>query len=253
MRQVSIALGLALGLASHAHAHGIWFEVRPSGYVLSLGHTDRLDSFTPAQITGVEARGATGETVGVRTFETPEWGVAKDPKIATLTASYRGGLWGQAANGDWIEGGRGTDPKGVAWGRFDKYVHAILTPGSAISKLPETKLEVRPLEDPMSKKRGEKLLVRVSFNGRPLAGASVASDYANDADVKTATTGANGQASVIVEHQGLNTIGVTHIESVAGDPQIDYVEHIAILSFGLRPVSHWPGWLHPVVRAKLGK
>lgn len=246
--QFKLGMIMALVGTGPAFSHGLWLDARPPGLVVSMGHSDRLDPFSDAQVTFIGAQRFDGSDIAITRIPAPEWTIQRNPDVAAITMSYRGAVWGQAPDGTWIEGARGSDPRSPVWGRFDKYLTTLLKPGMNIGRLATTRLQILPLSDPLTLKRSDLLSVRVLFDGKPLVGAGLAPDYANNADVKSVVTDANGVGQVRIQNQGLNTIGVTHYEQIVQPAEVDFIEHIAILSFGLRPISHWPGWLNPMTR-----
>jgi hypothetical protein len=72
-------------------------------------------------------------------------------------------------------------------------------------------------------------------------------DYAGNADLKHGRTDADGWIEISVQNQGLNVIAAMIIEPATGDTALDFVEHLATLSFTLRPFSHQPGYMHPAM------
>ena len=219
--------------------------------VLSLGHDDQEDHYPPSKlvnITGVLADGSIVGRLPVESTEPPFWSVRAPPSLAMISVSYRGGLSGQRPDGQWIDGPRGTDPAVLKVGRYDKYLTAILDVAADPARAPATRLQLIPQSNPLALERGDRLRVRLMWDGKPLPGVAIMADYAGNADLKHAVTDADGFAEVAVQNQGLNVIGAMWIEAVADDPQIDFIEHLATLSFSLRPFSHRPGYMHPAMR-----
>ncbi len=80
---------------------------------------------------------------------------------------------------------------------------------------------------------GKPLQLRVLFQGKPVAGARVISDWLNDPDGKPVKTAANGTVTINVRNQGLNVITAI-VDGPSDEPaKADKVEHLATLSFVL--------------------
>jgi hypothetical protein len=241
----------ALLASSAADAHGLWVTQRLGRLVLTLGHDDREDDYPAAKLTAVLGQRADGSTLpplDVDSREAPYWSIPAPPGLAMLTVSYRGGLSGQRPDDVWVDGPRGTDPRVIKVGRYDKYLLALLDRSADPAAAPPTRLQLRPASNPLLLRRGAPLRVQLSFDGKPRAGVAIMADYAGNADVKHAVTDADGWAEVTVQNQGLNVVAAMVIEPVAGDAELDFVEHLATLSFALRPFSHLPGYRHPAMR-----
>ena len=80
---------------------------------------------------------------------------------------------------------------------------------------------------------GQPIKLKVYFEGKPVAGARVMSDWVNDPDAKGVKTAKDGTATIKVRNQGLNVI-VAIFETKPEDPsKTNTVEHLASLSFVL--------------------
>lgn len=240
------ALGATLA-ADPLAAHGVWVVKRLDRLVLVLGHSDQEDSYPPEKLVRIDAADASGRSrpLSERAAGEPYWSIPRDQGIAMLAVSYRGGYSGQTASGAWRDVAKGEDPEVLAVGRYDKYSLTILDPAADVAQAPVTRMQITPLVNPLALKRGALLPVRVTFDGKPLAGVRLSPDYAGDADQSPIATDAEGKANVPIQHQGLNVIGAVWIERPGADSQADFIEHIATLNFGLRPLSHQSGYMHP--------
>lgn len=219
--------------------------------VLSLGHDDQEDDYPSAKLTDVIGQRADGSLLpplAVDSSDAPYWSLQAPPGLAMLTVGYRGGLSGQRPDNRWVDGPRGTDPTVIKVGRYDKYLLAVLDRAADPAKAPATRLQLRPVVNPLGLARGDPLRVQLLFDGKPMAGVPVMADYAGNADIRHAVTDAEGWADVVVQNQGLNVIAAMVIEPVGSDAQLDFIEHLATVSFALRPLSHLPAYRHPAMR-----
>jgi hypothetical protein len=233
-----------------AAAHGLWVTKRLGRLVLSLGHDDQEDEYPPAKLlalAGVTRDGTALPPLSAKTEGAPFWSIPAPAGLAMLAVTYRGGLSGQTADGRWIDGPRGTDPAVLKVGRYDKYLLAILDPAADPMAAPPTHLQLRPARNPLTLRRGDRLRIQLLRDGRPLADVPVMADYAGNADLKHGRTDADGWIEISVQNQGLNVIAAMIIEPATGDKALDFIEHLATLSFTLRPFSHQPGYMHPAM------
>jgi uncharacterized GH25 family protein len=98
------------------------------------------------------------------------------------------------------------------------------------------KLEIVPLVDPTGLKAGEALVVRVLFEGKPLAGAKVTTYSRTGKKVKTrtATTTAAGEARFTLDAAGMYLVRLVHMRRATGDRDADWHSFWAALTFAIR-------------------
>jgi uncharacterized GH25 family protein len=101
--------------------------------------------------------------------------------------------------------------------------------------LPGQTLQISPVRADIPRRSGDPLLLRVLFEGKPLANAEVTSDFVNDPEAPTQRTAADGTVTVRIRNQGLNVISAVHETPVSNNVAFDKVQHRATLSFVLPP------------------
>ena len=80
---------------------------------------------------------------------------------------------------------------------------------------------------------GEPLQLRVLFQGKPVAGARVLTDFVNDPDGAPLKTAKDGTVTLKVRNQGLNVIAAI-FDGPSDEPtKADKMEHLATLAFVL--------------------
>lgn len=219
------------GLAS---AHGVWVAQRAGEWAIVLGEGAVDDSYRPDAVKQVlgQRRDGSPATVGVRPKER---NVVLEPDAETVAVavSFEDGYWSQKPDGQWVAGPRTQVREARRAGYYQMFSRTILTRGAVPSRPFGLPLEILPLTDPLTLRKGAKLPVLVLFQGRPLAGAKLSSDYLNDGADHTVRTDANGRAVVKVRSSGLNVIKVSHAVSREHRTEADEDGYAATLAFAL--------------------
>ena len=231
----SLAAGFAL--ATGAHAHGFWFAQRANQLAMVFGvGADDLDvvKLMP-KITSFAAYDEDGKEVASKLTPTgPLVVVDIDNQPAIVAAVMDYGMWSKTPDGKWHNKGKDEVPDEVISEKNYKYgVHLRRDLVKTVPMLPKQTLQIVPVKDKLPAKMGEPMKVKVLFQGKPVAGARVMSDWVNDPDAKGVKTAKDGTVTIKVRNQGLNVI-VAILETKPEDPaKTKTVEHLATLSFVL--------------------
>ena len=99
------------------------------------------------------------------------------------------------------------------------------------------RLEITPLSDPYAAAPGDTLRFRLSFDGRPLAGALVKGWHKHDAQLLLikARTDAAGEVAVSLPYAGEWMVSVVHMIPATGAPNADWDSFWGNLTFVLPP------------------
>lgn len=125
--------------------------------------------------------------------------------------------------------------------RYRRYLKAILQVGSerdaTAKRLLGSRLEIVPLDNPYSKKRGDTVRFQVYFSGRTLAGRNVFADNRDGDKYSTqkAETDANGVVTFKIDKTGVWLIRLVHMqrcEKNCGDA--DWESFWTALTFGVK-------------------
>lgn len=144
------------------------------------------------------------------------------PDLAAVALSFEDGYWSQGADGKWVAGPRSQVPTARKTGYYMMYTTTVLKHAAAGAAKPfGLPLEIIPLADPLSLKRGQRLSVQVLFEGRPLAGAKVLADYVGDTHGVALTTDARGRVQLRLHSSGLNVIKTSHARARADRSEAD--------------------------------
>lgn len=121
--------------------------------------------------------------------------------------------------------------------RYSRFLKSLLQVGgkrdATYKKMLGQKLEITPLENPYSKKVGDRLQFQILFDGRPLANRSVYADNRNSQTQKM-TTDRDGKVSVKLDNKGLWLVRLVNMRRCAGDcKDADWESFWAAITFGV--------------------
>jgi hypothetical protein len=230
-----------------AQAHGIWFAQRGKQLALVYGvGGDDLDMVKRLpkvkSVQGYDADwkpvAATLQPAGLVPI------VNSEAPITAVTAVLDNGIWSKDKNGDYHQMGLDQMPDAVVSEHTYKYaVHLVGlsdrpanfkgTIDARIPVMPDQRLQIIPVDGVIPGDMGKPMTVKVLFDGKPMAGIEVDSDFVNDPDQKGAKTDANGLVTITVRNQGLNVVTATY-RAPGSEPKLyKEEEHFATLSFKL--------------------
>lgn len=231
-----IAGGIA-AVNSAAQAHGIWFAQRANQLALIYGiGADDLDMVRRLPlINAVTGYDENWNAVAVNlTAAGPIPVVQAEAPYTVVAARMDYGLWSKDADGRWFNRGRDETPGAVLAEHTFKYaVHLARPLQSPMPLLEGHRLQIVPVGTEIPQEIGAPFTVRVYFDGQPMAGVQIKTDWVNDPDMPSMMTGPDGTATFRLRNQGLNVI--TAIADIASpEPErADMHEHLATLSFVL--------------------
>ena len=237
LTRLIVATTIGLTGATAAGAHGFWFAERSKQFAMVFGvGADDLDMVKRMpKVTSFAAYDADGKEVPSKLTPTAPVvlvDVSANPTFLAATMDY--GTWSKAPDGEWYEKGKDEVPNAVVSEKNYKYgvnIRGKLT--KPVPLLPKQRLQIVPVGAKVPEKMGQPIKLKVYFEGKPVAGARIMSDWVNDPDAKGVKTGKDGTATIKVRNQGLNVI-VAILETKPEDPsKTNTVEHLASLSFVL--------------------
>jgi len=218
---LTLSLFGALSL-SQAQAHGLWTEERRGNLEVVYGHGAEDSAFKAQKVSGAWAYDMSGKMIPV-TVERLADHARLQPLShpAMMAVALNNGMWSQTADKKWVNKGRTEVPGAVTALQTFKYSLAIYQPGTKLPSLERLKLVIIPQVDPLKVGPGKALPVQVLLNGKPAAGIKLIGDYRSQPDVVSATTDAEGKASVVVRNEGLNIIAAETVVPVKDNTDID--------------------------------
>jgi nickel transport protein len=233
----SAALAAGLVFASGAQAHGFWFAQRANSLAMVFGvGADDLDVVKRLpKITSFGAYDDDGKEVPSKLVTNgPLVTVDVDNQPAFVAAVMDYGMWSKTPDGKWHNKGKDEVPGAVISEKNYKYgVHLRRELSGPVPLLPGQTLQIVPVKTPLPVKVGQPLKLRVLYQGKPVGGARVLSDWVNDPDEKGATSAKDGTVTIKVRNQGLNVIVAVFKSAPEDAAKTNAVENLASLSFVL--------------------
>ncbi|MEO8072769.1 MAG: DUF4198 domain-containing protein [Acidobacteriota bacterium] len=120
--------------------------------------------------------------------------------------------------------------------RYSRYIKSLLQVGdkrdNTYKKKLGMKLEIMPLENPYSKKIGDKSNFQILFNGKPLVGKTVFADN-RESETQKMTTDKDGKFSMKIEKKGLWLVRLVYMQRCKIDcSEADWESFWGAFSFG---------------------
>ncbi|WP_296752998.1 DUF4198 domain-containing protein [Thiobacillus sp.] len=222
------ALFLLGFVATTAWAHDLWFEKEGNTYTLYQGH--RHASHDGVDVVPYEARMARNFTCIDAHGAAEQFGAAKayparlSSECATLHATFSTGYWTKTA---WeTRNVPRTGISGVVRSWYSEESLKLVERWTDGSPHPiGAGLEITPTANPLPLKAGDKLVVLVTDDGKPVAGVPVA--YAGNT---RGTSGADGKVAIRLRRGGLQLLEAS-LESPLADGKADVAIRTAALQF----------------------
>ncbi len=217
LKQILLAAALtAFAFSSPASAHDLWSTAekpeagQPLTAVIGYGHNfpewenipdDEIGLFKPVRVIGPE--GDLTMKPGKTNYQAVSTeALAKGTYL--VIADVQPVFWTKTPKG-WSQKPRNEEPQATACGLYIENAKGLVNVGgdtatAVISKPVGLPLEIIPLANPAAVKPGQRLQMKVLFQGRPLAGAKVEARSAGFA--KEALAGAQAFSDT-TDHEGL--------------------------------------------------
>lgn len=236
---VSGALAFALLLPAAAGAHGAWVAERWGELGVVYGHGAGDDPYDPARVVKAVAIAEDGTETPVALESRDKHAILKpDGEPAAIALTFDNGYWTEKTDGKWVNEPKDKVSDAKAAGHYIKNSLSLLHAHGKLPALPKQDLQIVPLDNPVGRKAGDPIRLRVLHDGKPLAGAVVTLDYVNQAGLKSEPTDADGEVVVAIRNDGLNVLAVDHSVPLENDPKADEIGYTATLSFVAEAHSH---------------
>lgn len=239
IKAVSGALALVLSLPALAGAHGAWVAERWGELGVVYGHGAGDDPYDPARITEALAIAEDGKAAPVAVDRKEKHAILKpEGEPAAIALTFDNGYWTEKADGKWVNEPKDKVADAKETGHYIKNSLSLLHVHDALPAFPKQDLQIVPLDNPVGRKAGDPIRLRLLYDGKPLAGAVVTLDYVNQASLKSDPTDADGEVVVTIRNDGLNVLAADHSVPLENDPKADKVGYTATLSFVAEAHSH---------------
>jgi len=212
-----------------ARAHDYYFQQEDDALVLYEGHVqsehegDAVVPYDPAIVQEARCVAADG---GDHALLLPQSHPARFPAdCAVVAVRMSTGYWSQTPEGDVNQPKTAVGGASFAWWSEESIKH-IGRWLPALGRPLGDGLELVPLDNPLELEPGDKLRLRVSWRGAPLAGVLVA----YDGELR-GMTDAVGEINIRLRHGGRQLIAASFEETLAGDARADAAVRTTMLQF----------------------
>ncbi|MBD8905294.1 DUF4198 domain-containing protein [Methylorubrum zatmanii] len=221
MKSVACLVAAFLAWTVPATAHDLWLAPGQGGVHVLYGHPHepempsaaKLMSLTAYEASGTKALAAKAEAGVLR---------AAYQGDALVAAAYDNGYWVRLEDGTYRNASKRVLPLATKSLWSMKFAKAALGAAAPWDRVVGHPLEIVPLEDPAT--ASGTIRVKVLFEGRPLASASVVAtdgvNFKSEADQARATTDAEGIARVPLRSAGPQVLAASHHVRPSQTPQL---------------------------------
>lgn len=238
-KKVLITVLLVLLAGQMVLAHDTWIETRNGELLVLRGHHGgTIDPYNPALIKEAKALDAKGQAVEVEIVKNKE-NASLSPKgnPVIVGALYDSGYWLKTTDG-WK---RATKREGqgkytiVESYKSKQWCKGLLDTSDESSQSVGQSFELVPQKDPTKLRAGDKLPIKVIFDGKPVEGAIITTGGAHTADTNNPLkTDKDGTASVAIEKVGFQMVKASHKVPIKDDPDADVLSLSSTLTFGIK-------------------
>jgi cobalt/nickel transport system permease protein len=212
--------------SSLASAHDYWIEKRGDGYAAVYGHGDTRLEYDPASLKKVTVYNAAGKVLDFRKEVQSKAIIIRPSGSACLIlADLESGYWSKTIYGlKNLPKRKATRP--IESFKAYHYSKSIIAAGDAAVKPTEgLRLDIVPMRNPLELKAGDSLQLKVLWEGKPLAGATMEGDHQ-----KSGVTDKEGMVKVTLK-KGRQIFTVEKRDPLKGDPDADFIDTTTTLTF----------------------
>jgi len=234
-KRVALAVVVTLIAGQSVLAHDTWIEKRNGELFVLRGHGGEVEAYDATLVKEAKALDANGQVVEMEIVKNKEnASLAPKGKPVVIGALYDSGYWLKTTDG-WK---KATKREGK--GKYDiveslkskQWCKSLLAASAGNAKPLGQGFEVIPQKDPMTLKVGDKLSIKVVFDGKPVTGAIIAPGGGHGTDLKNPIkTDQDGMASVTIEKAGLQMVKAEHRVPVKDDPDADVLHLASTITF----------------------
>ena len=221
-------------VAAASFAHHLWVMEKDGVYVVGRGHIgESVDLYDPACVKKITAFAGDGTEIAVTR--------ADDKNRAMFTAATQPALvsvvsqWGDRVNttrGKRLMNRKQAEAEGlrvISAFTSTQYSKTVFGPSDITTRPLGIKFEIVPLADPATLSAGVPLLFKLLFDGRPLSGVSVLTNYDQEA-----TTDEDGVAEVVFDKPGVHLLFATHQIPADDASGLDFYKFMTFLTFEVK-------------------
>lgn len=237
-KRVALAVVVTLIAGQSVLAHDTWIERRNGQLVVLRGHGGEVEAYDATLVKEPKALDAKGQAVETEIVKNREnASLSPKGKPVMIGALYDSGYWLKTTDG-WKKATK-REGKGkyeiVESLKSKQWCKGLLAASAENAKPVGQSFEVVPQKDPMTLKVGDKLLIKVIFDGKPVTGAIITTGGGHASDSKNPLkTDHEGMASVTIEKAGLQMVKAEHRVPVKDDPDADVLHLASTITFEIQ-------------------
>ena len=234
-KRIVIASLLILFAAQLVQAHDTWIEKRNGELLVLRGHGGESEAYNPALVKEAQARDAKGQAVAMEIKKNKENASLTSKGIPIVVAAlYDSGYWLKTTDG-WKKATKreGTGKYTIVDSLKSKqWCKSFLGSCAENSKPVGQRFEVVPQKDPATVPVGNKLPIKVVFDGKPVEGAIITTAGTHASATKDLLkTDKDGTAQVTIAKPGLQLIKASHRVPLKDDPDADVLSLSSTMTF----------------------
>lgn len=223
-----ILLAVLLFVPSAVMAHGVWLDGSGTEYKMIYGDAGKSEGYDGKKVVSVQGldarrakiKHAAAHKKGVTSlnFTTPPYAVS---------AEFDNGYWVEVG-GEWMNRSKRTVKNYTGSDHAIKFAKRLERWAEWMKEPEGAPLEIVPLKDPFALKPGDKLPIRVIYNGAPAQDVTIERDFDGS---KTYSTNKKGVAYIPMDGDGLKYLEASLTRPIQGDPDADNIYYTATLTF----------------------
>lgn len=219
-------------------AHDTWIENKNGELLVLRGHGGAAEAYDPTLVKEAKAVDAKGQPVELQIVKNKE-NASLSPKGSpvVVAALYDSGYWLKTTDG-WKKATKreGKEKYTIVESLKSKqWCKNFLGASDQCLKPVGQRFEVVPQKDPTAARVGDKLSIKVIFDGKPVEGAIITTDGAHASDKKDQLkTDKDGLANVTVDKGGLQLIKASHKVPAKDDPDADVLSLASTITFEVK-------------------
>jgi len=170
---VFFSLALLVGAGS-VLAHDMWLQESNEGFDIAIGHEGQTDPYEPGRVKAVVGYTKNGWPVqlDIERKKNGCW-VIPDEGFYAICASLDNGYWIKTTDG-WKNHRQRKGLEVLKEGHSYKLTKHVVKWCDSLAKPLGQRFEIVPLKDPTKLKEGDRLPVKIFFEGKPAFGANLA-------------------------------------------------------------------------------
>ena len=230
-KAIVLALVLTLVSAAALYAHDTWVAKDGDLLVVKYGHGDKIDPYKPANVKEAKAYDASGKETQVTIKPQDTKAILVPAQTPALVAVvFKSGPFVKTPEG-YKQVSKREATNVILSMKGETHSKNLWHWNDGFSKPLGGKLEIVPLKNPLALKVGDKLPFQALYDGKPLAGATVAAEGVEKDALKTDP---NGRAEIVIKKSGLNVVKANRKTDTPNDPDADTLSEMANITFEVK-------------------